>query len=189
MKANFFMFRNSAGFTLLELVIVILVIAILVAVALPQYQRTVAKSRYKSMFPIAKAIEVDGSEYVVSEKMVEGVSQNSFICYSKTSGSFASDEIYIHDKIGFAGDMYSWDGLSGSNISFRRGTVAKIDSKRIFFDDGSAYFLSTSGCNYKIYNERGWFEQGSAQDFLQGRDIIYVLNTSQQTVVAVLYMT
>ena len=121
--------------------------------------------------------------------MAEGVSENTFIFYSKTSGSFANDEIYIHDKIKLSGDMYSWDGLSGNNISVRRGTVAKIDSKRIFFDDGSAYFLSTGGCNYKIYNEQGKFEQGSAQDFLQGRDVIYVLNTSQQTVVAVLYMT
>ena len=67
MKANFFMFRNSAGFTLLELVIVILVIAILVAVALPQYQRTVAKSRYKSMFPIAKAIEVGQEHFYLTQ--------------------------------------------------------------------------------------------------------------------------
>ena len=56
MKANFFMFRNSAGFTLLELVIVILVIVILVAVALPQYQKVVEKSRATEGVILIRAI-------------------------------------------------------------------------------------------------------------------------------------
>ena len=58
---------NRKGFTLMEVLIVVLIIAILSAVAVPQYQKAVMKSRYSAMMPIGKAI-ANGNEAYYMEK-------------------------------------------------------------------------------------------------------------------------
>jgi prepilin-type N-terminal cleavage/methylation domain-containing protein len=49
--------KNKNGFTLIELLVAVLIIAILAAVALPQYQVMRDRNHLVSMFPITKAIK------------------------------------------------------------------------------------------------------------------------------------
>ena len=61
---------NNNGFTLIELLVVVLIIGILAAVALPQYQKTVEKSKatqaltiLKSVYNAAKAYQMANGEW------------------------------------------------------------------------------------------------------------------------------
>ena len=48
---------NKSAFTLIELLVVVLIIGILAAIALPQYQKAVLKSRYMQGLVFVKAIK------------------------------------------------------------------------------------------------------------------------------------
>ena len=58
---------DRKGFTLIEVLIVVLIIAILSAVAVPQYQKAVMKSRYSALMPIAKSL-ANGNEAYYMDK-------------------------------------------------------------------------------------------------------------------------
>ncbi len=68
-KYGAFMIKNKKGFTLLELLVVVLIIGVLAAIALPRYQLAVDKARYSALMNITRAI-ADANErfYMVHDR-------------------------------------------------------------------------------------------------------------------------
>ncbi|MBQ3666507.1 MAG: prepilin-type N-terminal cleavage/methylation domain-containing protein, partial [Elusimicrobiaceae bacterium] len=54
---------SRRGFTLIEVLVVVLIIAVLAAVAVPQYQKAVLKSRFSSLMPTTKAVHNGNEAY------------------------------------------------------------------------------------------------------------------------------
>ena len=94
---------NKKGFTLLELLVVVLIIGILAAVALPQYRVVVLKARTVKMWPIIEAI--DKAEQA----------------YHAVTGTWAQGDISVLDI-----DMPAGGTPSGENIRYPDGSYCRI---------------------------------------------------------------
>ncbi len=84
--------KNQQAFTLIELLVVVLIIGILAAVALPQYQVAVRKTKLTKLIPMVKGLK-DGMEM-----------------YYLANGTYPDQEI---DGLSFDIDMF--DGCTGAD--------------------------------------------------------------------------
>lgn len=92
------------GFTLIELLVVVLIIGILSAVALPQYQKAVAKSRYTQLITAGKNLKDAMEVYYMANGNYPNFWHELDIQYPDCEESAAGRYMLWCDK--FAVDMF-----------------------------------------------------------------------------------
>ena len=129
--------KNHA-FTLVELLVVILIIAVLAGIAFAQYQKSVLKSRFSTLVPIAKALN-DGQEM-----------------FLLSHGKYA-DKLENLDVEIAAGASGNTANINGNIITLganKRHTYIKVtkenfDNNLIMFQNESRYFPGEIHCEAK----------------------------------------
>ena len=114
---------KNAGFTLIELLVVVLIIGILSAVALPQYQKTVLKSRAAEAWSNLKAIDTAIKTYCLENPL------NTRITFASVKDQLSID---VSDSKNFSysgaftcstpnDDHYIYATYTGGNYNFKLG--------------------------------------------------------------------
>ena len=105
--------RRSAGFTLIELMIVVAIIGILAAIALPAYQDYTKRAKMSELILAASACRTTITEVYQSASSAAFPAANSFGCESATSASkyVAKVETSASGKV-----TVTAQGIDSSNI-------------------------------------------------------------------------
>jgi type IV pilus assembly protein PilA len=110
--------KNQKGFTLIELMIVVAIIAILAAIALPAYQDYLVKSRVSEVMLAASSARTTVSEAAAAET---GVNMPATVDIESQSSKYVSSVAYANGRITATGK-----DLGGSTPT---GTIILIGSK------------------------------------------------------------
>ena len=123
--------RNKKGFTLVELLVVVLIIGVLAAISLPMYQKAVKRSRFSALMPIAKALN-EGNEHYYLNHSVYSTDPAELDIAGKDE--YDDDtEVYLVNEDGFAYVM-----------AYNEGRLP--DNKYIAFQKHSDNFAETTIC-------------------------------------------
>ena len=93
--------QSKQAFTLIELLVVVLIIGILAAVALPQYQKAVRKARLVQGFTFAKAIGTAQETYYLANGEYSSDLETlalEITCPSNYDYEFSTNRIAVYEK-------------------------------------------------------------------------------------------
>ncbi len=101
--------QKNLGFTLIELLVVVLIIGILAAVALPQYEKSVKKTRLMRVAPLVKALADAEEAYWLANGRYTPYATDLDIDFPAdgTSAGAASDDGYMRFSDGTVVDLLS----------------------------------------------------------------------------------
>ena len=123
--------NTKKGFTLLELLVVVVIIGILAAIALPQYKLAVARSRLSNILPVFASIKQAQEVYYMLHNEYTNYAEDLDIDLSYCGRAKDSNKILICDKYfmislldggkkGFLRAAYCPGEISGTRKSFNK---------------------------------------------------------------------
>ena len=134
--------QNQKGFTLIELMIVIAIIAILAAIALPAYNNYTAKSQVTEAVSLASSFKTPIGLYVTEEGECPTISSEGFEGLTSDVGQYV-------DGITFAND--DTNGTCSVTATMGENANAKVRDETITLTSSSiAKSTSTSGIKKAI---------------------------------------
>lgn len=114
--------QKKAGFTLMEMLIVVLIMGILASIALPQYQQAVAHARFVGLMPMLKAVKDAQEEYWLIHRQYAstfselGFHPSGFTSYAPAVPPEGEGEIT---------DEHSWAHYNDQNSSHYQNIMRK----------------------------------------------------------------
>ena len=132
--------KNNA-FTLIEVLIVVLIIGILAAISVTQYNKSVLKSRFSSLIPIAKSV-YDGQEvfYLSNGKYTNNLANLDMLAKADVSGTQAD----------INGVLLTME--NNSRHAYVKATKNNLENNYIMYQSKSKYFPNEIHCEAKTDN-------------------------------------
>ena len=146
---------KSRAFTLIELLVVVLIIGILAAIALPQYQKAVKKTHLVKALPTLTAISRAKKIYYLANgnytNDLDALDIN--ISYTSSSGSATTSKVYEGVEMGgtlqlsSTGEAAKWNSPYGFTLEVYEHNAYCYGDDDLCKSLGKFYFTTESGTN------------------------------------------